>query len=136
MENFAALGHFQVHFAHSIIQSSPVFKKAMNAPDANSYSSQLENLPLSGSDQSNIAQEDPALAMISKVNQDDEEEDVYVSGSDLDTEDEDAPKTPRISERRRTQNKTFLSWFVFKIGNDSLFVFLTPLIGFLSEPNK
>lgn len=48
-----------------------------------------------------------------------EEDDDYASRSELESDDEETPQKPQISERRRQQNKTFQSWFVFSISDVS-----------------
>lgn len=56
-------------------------------------------------------------AVIPDVSQRNEDDDEYISKSDLDTDDEEISEKPQISEKRRNQNKTFMSWFVLDISN-------------------
>ena len=61
--------------------------------------------------------EEADSAVIPDGSQRNEEDDEYISKSDLDTDDEEISQKPQISERRRKQNKTFMSWFVLSISD-------------------
>lgn len=74
-------------------------------------------------------------AVITDAFQRNEEDDGYISKSDLDTDDEQISEKPQISERRRNQNKTFMSWFVPNIG-DTCTRFLNNPTGSPSEPKQ
>ena len=54
-------------------------------------------------------------AVVTDAFQENEEDGEYVSESDLESDDEQIPQKPQISERRRNQNKTFMSWCVLNI---------------------
>lgn len=56
-------------------------------------------------------------AVIPDVSQSNEEDDEFISKSDLETDDEETSQKPQISERRRNQNRTFMSWCVHNISN-------------------
>lgn len=92
----------------------------MSAINAGSIMEQANIAHLSISDNIISAQdveEEADSAVIPDGSQRNEEDDEYISKSDLDTDDEEISQKPQISERRRTQNKTFMSWFVLSISD-------------------
>lgn len=86
----------------------------MTTLNAGSTAKKADIFHSSASDNGITTQEEGEIdsAVTPEVFQRNEEDDGYNSRSDLDTDDEEISEKPQISERRRNQNKTFMSWFV------------------------
>lgn len=110
-------------FASSIMQSSI---QAMTVLSADSLTGQAAIGHPFRSNNGNTAQEEADSVVITDVTQKNEEDDDYASKSDLESDDEDTPQKPLISERRRNQNNTFLSWLVVLNTSNASSPFLTP----------
>ena len=92
--------------------SSP--SQQMTTLNAGSIAKKADIFHSSSSDNGIITQEEGKTdsAVIPDTSQRNEEDDESHSRSDLDTDDEEISEKPQLSERRRNQNKTFMSWFV------------------------
>lgn len=90
----------------------------MTASNAGSVTGQANIFhPVVSKNDMTAQEEEADPAGINDITQGNEEDDDYLSKSDLESDDEETPQKPQISERRRTQNKMFMSWFVLDISD-------------------